>query len=321
MKCCDFIRNLTVKNVKPHFMNVLSIKNVIKDYKNHRAVDEVSFDMEKGKIFGLLGPNGAGKTSLIRIITSITAADSGQVLLNGEPINHRTPEHIGYMPEERGLYKKMKVGDHLIYLAALKGLDKRKTKERINYWMDRLDISSWYDKKVQELSKGMQQKIQFIATVLHEPSLIILDEPFSGLDPVNTNIIKDEIRRLNQEGASIIFSTHRMESVEEICEDLVLINQGKVQLTGNVTEIKEQFKENEYELIVKEGSTITPLEAVKVEVVKDNHFILRSDSQENIYAFLKQQINNDIYIKSFSEILPSINDIFIKLVGKNVDNE
>lgn len=302
-------------------MNVLSIRNVVKDYKNHRAVDEVSFEMEKGKIFGLLGPNGAGKTSLIRIITSITAADSGEVLLNGEPINHRTPEHIGYMPEERGLYKKMKVGDHLIYLAALKGLDKRKAKERINYWMDRLDISTWYDKKIQELSKGMQQKIQFIATVLHEPSLIILDEPFSGLDPVNTNIIKDEIRRLNSEGASIIFSTHRMESVEEICEDLVLINQGKVQLTGNVTEVKERFKENEYELIVKKGSKMTPLASVEMQTVKPNHYILRSSAQENIYAFLKQQINNDIYIKSFSEILPSINDIFIKLVGKNGDNE
>jgi len=302
-------------------MNVLSIRNVIKDYKNHRAVDEVSFEMEKGKIFGLLGPNGAGKTSLIRIITSITAADSGEVLLNGEPINHRTPEHIGYMPEERGLYKKMKVGDHLIYLAALKGLDKRKAKERINYWMDRLDISTWYDKKIQELSKGMQQKIQFIATVLHEPSLIILDEPFSGLDPVNTNIIKDEIRRLNEEGASIIFSTHRMESVEEICEDLVLINQGKVQLTGNVVDVKERFKENEFELVVQAGSELVAHDAVNVETIEPNHYILRGSSQEAINGFLKKQINNDIRIKSFSEILPSINDIFIKLVSKNGNNE
>ncbi len=302
-------------------MNVLSLQNVIKDYKNHRAVDNVSFDMEKGKIFGLLGPNGAGKTSLIRIITSITAADSGRVLLDNEPINHRTPEHIGYMPEERGLYKKMKVGDHLIYLAALKGLNNRKSKERINYWMDRLDISSWYNKKVQELSKGMQQKIQFIATVLHEPSLIILDEPFSGLDPVNTNIIKEEIKRLNEEGASIIFSTHRMESVEEVCEDLVLINKGKVQLTGNVKEVKEQFKENKYELIVGEGSSLISSNGIKVDSLDNNVYNLEGNSEGEVLSFLKDQINADVRVKSFKEILPSINDIFIKLVKKPGNDE
>lgn len=302
-------------------MNVLSLQNVIKDYKNHRAVDNVSFDMEKGKIFGLLGPNGAGKTSLIRIITSITAADSGRVLLDNEPINHRTPEHIGYMPEERGLYKKMKVGDHLIYLAALKGLDNRKSKERINYWMDRLDISSWYNKKVQELSKGMQQKIQFIATVLHEPSLIILDEPFSGLDPVNTNIIKEEIKRLNEEGASIIFSTHRMESVEEVCEDLVLINKGKVQLTGNVKDVKEQFKENKYELIVGEGSSLISSNGIKVDSLDNNVYNLEGNSESEVLSFLKDQINADVRVKSFKEILPSINDIFIKLVKKPGNDE
>lgn len=295
-------------------MNVLSLQNVIKDYKNHRAVDNVSFDMQKGKIFGLLGPNGAGKTSIIRIITSITAADSGVVYLNGEKINSETPEHIGYMPEERGLYKKMKVGEHLIYLAALKGLDKKASKKKINYWLDRLDISSWYDKKVQELSKGMQQKIQFIATVLHEPSLIILDEPFSGLDPVNTNIIKEEIRRLNNEGASIIFSTHRMESVEEICQDLVLINQGKVQLTGNVDEIKEQFKENVFELSIPSHQSLAPCDFAQVKELDNKHFLIQGESDDHIHAFIKHQVMNDVRIKSFKEILPSINDIFIKLV-------
>jgi ABC-2 type transport system ATP-binding protein len=295
-------------------MNVLSLDNIVKDYKNHRAVDHVSFDMKKGNIFGLLGPNGAGKTSLIRIITSITAADSGTVLLDGNPINHRTPEHIGYMPEERGLYKKMKVGDHLVYLASLKGLDKKASKKKIDYWLERLEIASWYNKKVQELSKGMQQKIQFIATVLHEPSLIILDEPFSGLDPVNTGIIKEEIMRLNKQGSSIIFSTHRMESVEEVCEDLVLINQGKVQLTGNVDEVKESFKENKYFLELQSGSDITSSDYVKVQRLDNNKFELKGETDEAVQTFLRDQLNTGARVKAFEEILPSINDIFIKLV-------
>ncbi len=298
-------------------MNVLSLSNVVKDYKNHRAVDNVSFDMKKGKIFGLLGPNGAGKTSLIRIITSITAADSGSVLLDGNPINKRTPEHIGYMPEERGLYKKMKVGEHLIYLAELKGMTVKEAKNKINYWLDRLDIEAWYNKKVQELSKGMQQKIQFIATVLHEPSLIILDEPFSGLDPVNTNIIKEEIARLNAEGASIIFSTHRMESVEEICEDLVLINKGKVQLTGNVDDIKENFKENKYHLELHNGSSLIENQAVSIQNMGNSSFELMGETDDHVFDFLKTQINGGVRIKAFQEILPSINDIFIKLVQNN----
>lgn len=295
-------------------MHVLSLENVVKDYKNHRAVDHVSFNMEKGKIFGMLGPNGAGKTSIIRIITSITGADSGKVYLDGQLINHRTPEHIGYMPEERGLYKKMKVGDHLTYLAALKGLDRKTSKNKISYWLERLDIASWHDKKVNELSKGMQQKIQFIATVLHEPSLIILDEPFSGLDPVNTNIIKEEIRRLNQEGSSIIFSTHRMESVEEICEDLVLINQGKVQLTGNVNEVKEQFKENKYQLELHKGSALVEHSYVEMQKIDEGVYELQGETDEHVQTFLRDQLNRGVKVKSFEEILPSINDIFIKLV-------
>lgn len=302
-------------------MDILSIQNVVKQYKNHLAVNDVSFNMKQGSVFGLLGPNGAGKTSLIRIITSITAADSGQVLLNGTPIDHKTPEQIGYMPEERGLYKKMKVGEQLLYLAALKGLDKKKAKERIDYWLNRFDIASWYDKKIQELSKGMQQKIQFIATVLHEPKLIILDEPFSGLDPVNTNIIKEEIDRLNQEGASIIFSTHRMESVEEVCKDLVLINNGEIQLTGQVDEVKERYKENKYSFTLGANPKIPSIAGVSIVSQSANQLVIQSDSSELVNEFLKRLIDLGNHIKSFHEILPSINEIFIKIVGKPTINE
>ena len=302
-------------------MNILSIQDVVKQYKNHLAVDHVSFDMKEGSVFGLLGPNGAGKTSLIRIITSITGADSGQVLLNGTPVNAKTPEQIGYMPEERGLYKKMKVGEHLLYLAALKGLDKKAAKSRIDFWLDRFEIESWYDKKVEELSKGMQQKIQFIATVLHEPKLIILDEPFSGLDPLNTNIIKEEIHRLNQEGASIIFSTHRMESVEEVCQDLVLINQGKIQLSGNVKQVKEDFKENKYLFSLGDNSQIPSMDGIRVVSQKGNELLIQSESSSLVNEFLKGLIQNDVVIKSFREVLPSINEIFIKLVGKPTIDE
>ena len=303
-------------------MHILSIQDVVKQYKNHRAVDGVSFDMKKGTIFGMLGPNGAGKTSLIRIITSITGADEGQVLLDGVQVNQKTTERIGYMPEERGLYKKMKVGEHLIYLALLKGLSKQEAKKKIAYWLERFEIESWKDKKVQELSKGMQQKVQFIATVLHEPPLIILDEPFSGLDPVNTNIIKEEIRRLNDKGASIIFSTHRMESVEEICEDIVMINQGKIAITGNVQTIKDQFKENKYAFTLGESPTQLPaIEGIELISNSGNDIVIQSTNTEQVNTFLKAVIDQGMTIKSFHEILPSINEIFIKLVGKSSINE
>ena len=229
-------------------MSILRLENVIKTYDKHTAVNNVSFDVPKGSIFGLLGPNGAGKTSLIRIITTITGADSGTVLLDGEKLNSDHPSQIGYMPEERGLYKKMKVGEQLMYLAQLKGLSKTKAKEQIDFWFKRLNIEDWWDKKVEELSKGMQQKVQFIATVVHGPKLLILDEPFSGLDPINTNLIKDEIRRMNDEGISIIFSTHRMEQVEEICEYITLINQGQILLGGKVDDVKQEFKENLFKI-------------------------------------------------------------------------
>ena len=206
---------------------ILSVQNVVKTYGDYQAVNHVSLDVQKGSVFGMLGPNGAGKTSLIRMITTITAPDSGVIYLDGEKLHARSPEQIGYMPEERGLYKKMKVGEQLLYLAQLKGLTKAQAQQEIDRWFTKFDIKDWWDKKVEDLSKGMQQKIQFIATVLHKPKLLILDEPFTGLDPINTNLIKEEIAGLNEAGTSIIFSTHRMEQVEEICEYMVLINQGR----------------------------------------------------------------------------------------------
>ncbi|MCL4106406.1 UNVERIFIED_CONTAM: hypothetical protein GTU68_030364 [Idotea baltica] len=296
-------------------MNILSIQDVVKRYHNHTAVDHVTFDIPKGKIFGLLGPNGAGKTSLIRIITTITRPDSGLVLLDGAPLSKRTPEQIGYMPEERGLYKKMKVGEHLKYLGRLKGLSESEVKSKMEYWMERFEITDWYKKKIEELSKGMQQKIQFIATVLHEPKLLILDEPFSGLDPVNTNLIKDEIDRLNKQGTSIIFSTHRMEQVEEICERIVLINQGKKILEGQVTDIKNQFKENLYKISF-DGSISHDI-SQRYRMIEDGDgyiFSLNSDQSSN--DLLKELIASDIKINAFEEKLPSINEIFINLVNQ-----
>ena len=205
-------------------MNILSIKNVLKVYQHYTALDHANFEVRKGSIFGLLGPNGAGKTTLIRIITGITRADEGEILLDGTPLNNHHPNEIGYMPEERGLYKKMKVADQLMYLAQLKGMSNEDAKKSIRFWFERLGMEEWWNKKIEELSKGMQQKVQFVATVAHNPKLLILDEPFTGLDPLNADLLKEEIYKLNQQGVSILFSTHRMEQVEEICDDIVLIN-------------------------------------------------------------------------------------------------
>ena len=232
-------------------MSILSLNNVVKQYDKHTAVDRISFDVDKQKIFGLLGPNGAGKTSLIRIITTITGADSGEIYIDGEKLNSMHPHQIGYMPEERGLYRKMKLGEHLLYLARLKGLSKEQAKKQIGIWFEKFGIEDWWKKKVEELSKGMQQKIQFIATVVHQPKLLILDEPFSGLDPINTNLIKEEIKLLNKQGVSIIFSTHRMEQVEEICEQIVLIDKGRNVLEGRVRDVKNRFKNNLFRIDYK----------------------------------------------------------------------
>lgn len=302
-------------------MSILKLENVVKTYEKHTAVNQVSFDMRKGCIFGLLGPNGAGKTSLIRIITSITRADSGAVYLDGEKLNSNHPYQIGYMPEERGLYKKMKVGEHLMYLAQLKGMSNAVAKKEIYHWLEKFEIKDWIPKKVEELSKGMQQKIQFIATVIHKPKLLILDEPFSGLDPINTNLIKDEIRGLNEEGISIIFSTHRMEQVEEICEDIVLINQGKNVLEGPVHEIKQRFKENLFK-IEYDGDLPADLEALdasndafKITAQKDGEVIVKVETEQVSNAVLNHFLKNGVHVRSFNEILPTINEIFIKQVG------
>ena len=293
---------------------ILTLDQVVKTYDKHTAVDHVSFEVPRGSIFGLLGPNGAGKTSLIRIITTITRADQGKVLLDGELLNNRHPAQIGYMPEERGLYKKMKVGDHLMYLARLKGLSKKDAKSKIDYWFEKFEITDWWGKKVEELSKGMQQKIQFITTVVHEPKLLILDEPFSGLDPINTNLIKDEIDQLHKQGTSIIFSTHRMEQVEEICEHIVLINQGKNILGGQVKAVKDQFKLHNYQ-ITYEGTLPTNLGAqVKIIEQKQNQLTVHLTPGTDSGSLLQFLINNGVRIISFNEILPSLNEIFIQQV-------
>lgn len=299
-------------------MSILRLESVLKTYDKFVAVDHVSFEIPEGVIFGMLGPNGAGKTSLIRIITSITKADSGKVWLGGELLNNRHPEEIGYMPEERGLYKKMKVGEQLTYLARLKGLTSNDTKQELRYWFERLEIKDWWDKKIDELSKGMQQKVQFIATVLHKPKLLILDEPFSGLDPINANLIKDEIRELNRKGTSIIFSTHRMEQVEEMCEYIMLINKGKNVLEGKVRDVKQRFKENlfriEYDGALPPGFETTDINfGIKSSI--DHTLTVQVNEGSDSNEILRYLIRQGVHIRSFNEILPSINEIFIRQVG------
>lgn len=299
-------------------MSILSLQNVVKRYHNHTAVNNTSFEVPKGSIFGLLGPNGAGKTSLIRIITTITGADEGTILLDGEPLNLDHPKDIGYMPEERGLYKKMKVGEQLLYLAQLKGLSKADAKKNLKYWLEKFEIGSWWDKKIEELSKGMQQKIQFIATVVHDPKLLILDEPFSGLDPINTNLIKDEIYELNQKGKSIIFSTHRMEQVEEICEEIVLINNGNKILQGKVAQIKENYKENVFELQFA-GALPSGFGKSTFDILEDtdDKLLIKIKEGHNSNELLLNIINAGIHLKSYREVLPTLNQIFIKEVGRS----
>ena len=294
--------------------SVLSLRGVVKSYDKKLAVDNVSFEVPKGSIFGLLGPNGAGKTSIIRIITGITRADTGEIFMDGVPLNSRHPELIGYMPEERGLYKKMKVGEHLLYLARLKGLSAKQAKERILHWMEKFEISDWWNKKVEELSKGMQQKIQFIATIIHAPPLLILDEPFSGLDPVNTNLIKDEIYQLKEQGTSIIFSTHRMEQVEEICEHIVLINGGQNVLEGKVADIKEQFKEHYFKI----DYTGTLAEGIgdhfNIIQSEDKSIMLKAIEGQSSSELLRSLLNYGLEINAFHEVLPTLNQIFIRQV-------
>jgi ABC-2 type transport system ATP-binding protein len=297
-------------------MNILDVNNVHKQYSNHKAVDGVSFSVPKGCIFGLLGPNGAGKTSLIRIITGITQADEGSVSLDGGKLDQRNPSKIGYMPEERGLYKQMKVGEHLIYLARLKGMSKSEAKQQLEYWLEKFDIADWRKKKVQELSKGMQQKIQFISTVIHQPRLLILDEPFSGLDPINANLMQEEIFQLKSKGASIILSTHRMEQVEEICEYMVMINQGKNVLDGSLKEVKEKFKEHKFRIRHRGQLPENSTQGIDIVSKKEGEVIIQVEDDAYSNQYLNSLINSGLFIESFEEILPTVNEIFIKVAGQ-----
>ena len=296
-------------------MNILELHHLKKYFATQKAVDDISFSIEQGNIFGLLGPNGAGKTTLIRMITGIFFPDEGEVILDGKKFNPLTDiAKIGYMPEERGLYKKMKIGDQVLYLAQLKGLSVSDAKQKIKFWFEKLEMQSWWNKKVEDLSKGMSQKLQFVTTVLHEPKLIILDEPFSGLDPLNANLIKDEIYGLAQRGSTIIFSTHRMEQVEEICDHIVLVNLGRKILDGSVQNIKNEFKENKFRIQL--SGVPSPLTSNAFEIIdeKANNFIVKINDGFKSNDVLKYFIDNNINVEGFNEILPSLNEIFIQLV-------
>ncbi|MEJ2593692.1 MAG: ATP-binding cassette domain-containing protein [bacterium] len=299
-------------------MKALETINVSKTFVNHKALDHVSISVEKQSIFGLLGPNGAGKTTLIRIINMISAMDEGEVLLNEKPIRRQDIIRIGYLPEERGLYKKMKVGEQAVYLAQLKGMSKNDAVRELRKWFEKFGINGWWDRKVEELSKGMAQKVQFIVTVLHRPKLLIFDEPFSGFDPINVNLLKDEILTLREEGATIIFSTHNMASVEEICDHIALINNSRMILTGKIHEIKNRFKSNIFELryrapkrLLMDSGDYQLLETFTQndEIVTKVKIMNNSSSNELIDKVIRQ-----VELVSFREILPSVNDIFIQEV-------
>lgn len=302
--------------------NILEVKNVVKTYGDFTALNEVSLTIPKGSIYGLLGPNGAGKTSLIRIINQITLPDSGEILLDGEKLNLNHIQNIGYMPEERGLYKTMKVGEQCLYLAQLKGLSKLEATKELKYWFERLEIQGWWNKKIQELSKGMAQKIQFVVTVLHKPKLLILDEPFSGFDPVNANLIKDEIIELNKQGTSVIFSTHRMESVEEMCDHIALIHKSNKLIEGKLSDVKKEYRTNTYEV----GILTDNVEGLMFDLTQK--FTLSQTDFKSLNDELKLAINlgnatpNELLntlvqrgqVTHFVEKIPSVNDIFIKTV-------
>ncbi|MCF0057373.1 ABC transporter ATP-binding protein [Dyadobacter sp. CY356] len=300
-------------------MNIIEVQNITKDYSNHRALDDVSLNIPKGCIFGLLGPNGAGKTSLIRIINQITGPDSGHVLFDGQPLGQQHISKIGYLPEERGLYKKMKVGEQLLYLAQLKGLSQKEAMEKLKTWFVKFDIKTWWDKSVSDLSKGMQQKVQFVSTVLHEPELIILDEPFSGFDPINANLIRDEILELKQKGSTIIFSTHRMETVEELCDNIALIHRAKKVLDGPKSVIKEQFKTNTF--YVEYRGNLNGLEQkYKLEntTYSENQF-LRTNIHLPAHITSNQLLTDllpQVEIRAFGENIPTMSDIFMRAVNE-----
>jgi ABC-2 type transport system ATP-binding protein len=297
-------------------MSFLSIEHVSKTFGDYKANDDISLSIQKGKIFGLLGPNGAGKTTLIRMITRILLPDSGTILFDGKPHNDKHTERIGYMPEERGLYKNMKVYDHLVYLAKLKGLSASDAKTKTVQWLQRLAIDSWRDKKIEELSKGMSQKVQFIGTVIHEPELLILDEPFSGLDPINSQIIDEEIHRLKAEGKTIIFSTHRMEQVDQICDEIGLINKGHLILHGDVMELKSRFKQSIFEVKFSESAENIDFSGIAVVEQSANRMVLRANEKSNA-ELLRLLLDRGLEITSFQEILPTVQQIFIQQVNSS----
>ena len=306
--------------------NVLEIRDVCKNYGEFTALDNISVSVPEGSVFGLLGPNGAGKTSLIRIINQITMPDSGTLHLGGEKLAPHHVHNIGYLPEERGLYKSMKVGEQALYLAQLKGMSAGEANKRLREWFEKFDITDWWHKKIQELSKGMAQKVQFIVTVLHQPKLLIFDEPFSGFDPVNANLIKDEILQLRDAGSSIIFSTHRMESVEEMCDHIALINQSKKVLDGKLSDVKNQFKDNHYEVGLHVNNPDTLLDEIRthfqIEKVVDNAVVgdlnmVIALEKNNTSNQLIQFLNSRAQISHFTEIIPTANDIFLKAVSSN----
>jgi len=305
-------------------MDIFTAEKVTKQFANHKALNEVSISVPKQSIFGLLGPNGAGKTTFIRIINQITAPDDGQLFFEGEKLKPKHVELIGYLPEERGLYKKMKVGEQAIYLARLKGINKTDAIKKLKYWFEKFDILNWWNRKVEELSKGMQQKIQFIVTILHQPELLIFDEPFSGFDPINVNILKDEILNLRNNGATIIFSTHNMSSVEELCDHIALIDNAKKILDGKVNEIKNQYKSNTFEIIFSGfNEDLNTILNPEYEII-DNKNIDTSNSVKIKIPMktspneLIQNLLPHLTINSFKEIIPTMNEIFIKKVSENV---
>ncbi len=308
-------------------MSILSINQVTKTYAAHTALSNVSLEVPKGCVFGLLGPNGAGKTSLIRIINQITAPDSGEIKLNGRRLHPDDISQIGYLPEERGLYKKMEVGEQALYLAMLKGMSRADAMKKLKFWFEKFEIKPWWKKKIEELSKGMQQKVQFIVTVLHDPQLLILDEPFTGFDPINANLIKDELLALKAAGTSIMLSTHRMESVEELCTHIALINKSKKVLDGSVKEVRKKFKSNLFEIEYK-GNAIgfanalwTGFELVDIQKEEDevNKTVVKNLGNASANGLLKALIN-DVEIISFKERVPSMNDIFIQCVSDENSN-
>ena len=302
--------------------NFLSVRGVSKQFAAHKALENVSIEVPRGRIFGLLGPNGAGKTTLIRIINHITLPDTGEVWFDGKPLSQEDVAQIGYLPEERGLYRKMKVGEQALYLAQLKGLSRHEAQKRLEVWFEKFQIMPWWNKKLEELSKGMQQKIQFIITVLHEPKLLIFDEPFSGFDPLNAELLKQEMLQLRDRGATIIFSTHNMASVEEVCDDIALIHRSQVRLQGNVQDIREQNRTGEFSLTTTSGQLMEqPDQFVILEQGQQGalttYRLKKQDSITN--SALVQRIANEVEIRSFSEILPTMNDIFLRTVGDDVE--